>query len=204
MFPWESSLTGLETSPGETYGKNQNHITGDVAFAAKMLWEATKDLHWLREVGYPLAYQTAEYWASRVEYDAEHDRYVINHVMPPDEYHYPVNNSVYTNVVAKINLLFAKEAAEILGKKIPTLWSMIAEKMYIPFDSEHSYHPEYEGYLPKVLVKQADVVLTGFPLMLEMEKKVIFDISGNYSHNSLNRGYCKWADQQPVISLSDT
>ncbi|CAH3016355.1 unnamed protein product [Porites evermanni] len=172
MFPWESSFTGLETSPGEKYGKNQNHITGDVAFAAKLFWEATKDLHWLRAVGYPLAYQTAEYWASRVDYDAKQDKYVINHVMPPDEYHYPVNNSLYTNVVAKINLLFAQEAADILGEEVPELWSTIAEKMYIPFDSKRNFHPEYEGYIPTVMVKQADVVLAGYPLMYEMQKQV--------------------------------
>ncbi|KAM7437219.1 hypothetical protein ABFA07_013132 [Porites harrisoni] len=172
MFPWESSFTGLETSPGEKYGKNQNHITGDVAFAAKLFWEATKDLHWLRAVGYPLAYQTAEYWASRVDYDAKQDKYVINHVMPPDEYHYPVNNSLYTNVVATINLLFAQEAADILGEEVPELWSTIAEKMYIPFDNKRNFHPEYEGYIPTVMVKQADVVLAGYPLMYEMQKQV--------------------------------
>lgn len=183
MFPWESSFTGLETSPGEKYGKNQNHITGDVAFAAKMLWEATKDFHWLREVGYPLAYQTAEYWASRVEYNAENDRYVINHVMPPDEYHYPVNNSFFTNVVAKINLLFAKEAADILGKEVPELWLTIAEKMYIPFDRDYKYHPEFDGYKPTVTVKQADVVLTGFPLMYEMDKQVDnFSMQTSFAH----------------------
>ncbi|KAK2553759.1 Protein-glucosylgalactosylhydroxylysine glucosidase [Acropora cervicornis] len=172
MFPWESSYTGLETSPGEKYGKNQNHITGDIALAAKMLWEATKDQYWLREIGFPLAYQTAEYWASRVKYDIKRDRFVINHVMPPDEYHYPVNNSVYTNIVAKINLLFAKEAADILGKKVPKRWTTIAEKMYIPFDDEHQYHPEFEGYRRGVKVKQADVVLIGYPLMYKMDKQV--------------------------------
>ncbi|XP_068683717.1 protein-glucosylgalactosylhydroxylysine glucosidase-like isoform X1 [Montipora foliosa] len=182
MFPWESSFTGLETSPGEKYGKNQNHITGDVALAARMFWKATKDLFWLRNIGFPLAYQTAEYWASRVEYDVRYDRYVINHVMPPDEYHYPVNNSVYTNVVAKMNLLFAKEAADILGKKVPTLWSTIAEKMYIPFDSKLRYHPEFDGYHPDVKVKQADVVLIGYPVMHEMEKQVRYNDLAYYQN----------------------
>jgi len=107
MFPWESAFTGLETSPGEVYGKNENHITGDIAHAAKLYWRITKDSEWLRQYGYKLVQQTAEYWASRVQYRSDIDRYVINHVMPPDEYHYPVNNSVYTNVVAKMNLEFA-------------------------------------------------------------------------------------------------
>ena len=177
MFPWESSFTGLETSPGERYGKAQIHITGDIAFAARQFWRASKDLNWLREIGYPLVYQTAEYWASRVEYDVANDRYIINHVMPPDEYHYPVNNSVYTNVVAKMNLLFAKEAAGILGREVPKEWVKIAEKLTIPFDSEHNYHPEYEGYTLDKEVKQADAILIGFPLMYEMDKQVSTDFA---------------------------
>lgn len=111
MFPWESAFTGLETSPGEVYGKNQNHITGDIAHAAKLYWRMTKDTQWLRHHGYQLVKQTAEFWTSRVQYRSDVGRYVINHVMPPDEYHYPVNNSVYTNVVAKLNLEFAIKAS---------------------------------------------------------------------------------------------
>jgi trehalose/maltose hydrolase-like predicted phosphorylase len=36
-------------------------------------------------------------------------RYEINDVIPPDEYHDNVNNSVYTNVVCKLSLEFASE-----------------------------------------------------------------------------------------------
>ena len=99
--------------------------------------------------------------------------------MPPDEYHYPVNNSVYTNVVAKINFEFAKEAADVLDRDVPKEWPVIAEKMYIPFDSERNLHPEYDGYGPNVVVKQADVILTGFPLMFAMDRKVSVAISGD-------------------------
>ena len=76
--------------------------------------------------------------------------------------------------MAKINLLFAKEAADILGKEVPKEWLTIAEKMYIPFDSENSYHPEYEGYTLDKEVKQADTILIGYPLMYEMDRKVGF------------------------------
>lgn len=109
MFPWESSLTGIETSPGWKYGKHQVHITGDVAYTARIYWYATKDIQWLRHVGFDLVYQTAEFWSSRVYYDKKKDQYQINYVMPPDEYQFPVDNSFYTNVVAKQNLEFALE-----------------------------------------------------------------------------------------------
>ena len=172
MFPWESAFTGLQTSPGERYGRYQNHITGDIAFAARQYWMVTKDTSWLKETGFNLIYETAEYWASRVEYYKEKEHYVINHVMPPDEYHFPVNNSVYTNVVAKLNLESAIELGRMLGEDVPDSWKWIAEKMYIPFDDEINYHPEFEGYNLNVTVKQADTILIGYPLMYRMERKV--------------------------------
>ena len=184
MFPWESSFTGLETSPGERYGRYQNHITGDVAFAAKQYWMVTKDFQWLRQIGYPLVSQTANFWASRVEYSEAKRKYVINHVMAPDEYHWPVNNSVYTNVVAKLNLEFAVEVARLLGKSMPRAWGVIAANMYIPFDETYKYHPIYDGYQRHMRNKQADVILINFPLMFNMSTEVSpsFRFSGPCSH----------------------
>ena len=132
----------------------------------------TRDYNWLKETGFDLIYETAEYWSSRVEYNSEKDRYVINHVMPPDEYQFPVNNSVYTNVVAKLNIESAIELGRMLGEDIPEKWSVIAEKMYIPFDKENKYHPEFEGYHLNVTVKQADTILIGYPLMYKMDRQV--------------------------------
>jgi trehalose/maltose hydrolase-like predicted phosphorylase len=49
----------------------------------------------------------ADFWASRVEFDTDIEQYVINGVIPPDEYAVNVNNSVYTNVVASYSLSYA-------------------------------------------------------------------------------------------------
>jgi len=39
------------------------------------------------------------------------------------------------------------------------------------FDQERGIHPEYEGYTNET-IKQADVILLGFPLMYNMTKQV--------------------------------
>ncbi|EDO36561.1 predicted protein [Nematostella vectensis] len=175
MFPWESSLSGIETSPGEKYGRYQNHITGDIAYAAQLYWHATKDYQWLKEIGYALAYQTAEYWASRVSFDNRKEKYVIEYVMPPDEYQFPVDNSVYTNVVAKINLEFAVKVCTLLGRYYPKMWVKIAEQMYIPFDSDRNFHPEFDLYDLGYQAKQADTILIGYPLMYNMSRQVRYN-----------------------------
>lgn len=94
-------------------------------------------------------------------------------VMPPDEYCHNVNNSVYTNTVAKfrygesatdiythskhwqggksfilksLSLQFAVELASRLQHPVPAEWQHFAEHLKIPFDEESQYHPEYDGY----------------------------------------------------------
>lgn len=66
-------------------------------------------------------------------------------VMPPDEYHADINDSVFTNVVARMSLYAAESAAKEL--KLPSeKYKTVADALYIPFDSAKQYHPEYEGY----------------------------------------------------------
>ena len=61
--------------------------------------------------------------------------------MPPDEYHWPVNDSVYTNQVAKISLLTANKV-----NAQNQIFKDIAENMFIPFNQSGQWHPEYVGY----------------------------------------------------------
>ena len=173
MYPWESALTGYEVCPQEVYGRNEIHITGDIAFASHQYYIATGDKDWLKEYGFQLIYNAAEFWASRATYDEHvHNGYVINDVMPPDEYQYPVNNSYYTNVLARLNLQLAIRYGELLQINIPELWKTISENMFIPYDKTLDYHPEFEGFKIKksgTVVKQADVILGNYPLGIEMD-----------------------------------
>ena len=173
MFPWESAVSGCEVCPEPyPYSKFEHHIVGDIGFALQQYWMASHDYHWFKEKGVALIRGVAEFWASRVEFDDIKEQFCINHVQGPDEYHYDVNNSTYTNVIAKINLEFAVNICHVLAKEIPEKWREIAAKLYVPFDDNHDYHPEFDGYKMKTTVKQADVILVGFPLMYQMPTNV--------------------------------
>lgn len=167
MFPWESAVTGSEVCPGEIYSDYEQHITGDIAFAVRQLWMASGDQQWLRSQAFPLIRATAEFWASRAIYNDSKRGYVIYNVMPPDEDAEVVNNSAYTNMIAKLNLEFAHEVLPNASEN----WKTIAQNMYIPFDSTNDYHPEYDGY-QGIEVKQADVILLGYPLMVNMSSQL--------------------------------
>ena len=70
--------------------------------------------------------------------------------MPPDEYAEHVNNSIYTNYVAKINIELADYVACLAGQQ-PSLAvserrQQVARKLYLAFNESSQHHPEYEGY----------------------------------------------------------
>jgi trehalose/maltose hydrolase-like predicted phosphorylase len=121
---------------------------------------------------YPgLLLETANFWVSRVEWGTESPPQAhIRHVICPDEYA-TGDDSVYTNYVAKRNLLFSTEAAVALGRAPDPEWTMVANALPILFDEELGIHTEYRGYSGQK-IKQADVVLLGFPLMMNMSKAV--------------------------------
>lgn len=66
--------------------------------------------------------------------------------MPPDEYHQRVNNSVYTNTVAKLSLLLPKYVNPLINRKVYPQYEYVANMMYIPFNQTHNWHPEYDNY----------------------------------------------------------
>ena len=177
QFPWESAFTGAEVCPGGYDGPNQEgkyelHITGDIGFALKQYWDVTGDVNWLQSIGYPMISGIADFWVSRsTPLPTNTSQFGINMVQPPDEYHWPVNNSVYTNVVASLAINFAIEAAGILGETPGSDWSNVADNLVVLFDEELQIHPEYDGYTNEV-VKQADVILLGFPLLYDMPAQV--------------------------------
>ena len=148
------------------------HITGDISFAVQQLWYASGDKEWLTSVYPGLLNETARFWASRVEYTGMDGKAHINHIIPPDEYA-TGDDSVYTNFVARRNLLFAAEAAAIVGDTTADAahWVNVSSAIPLLFDQKRGVHWEYEGYTGGK-IKQADAVLLGFPLMLNMSKTV--------------------------------
>ncbi|TNN87016.1 Acid trehalase-like protein 1 [Liparis tanakae] len=172
-FPWESAVSGREVCPEDIYGQQEIHINGDVTLAFQHYLYLTEDLSMFTEGrGSEVVYGVADYWVSRASWSPEDQKYHLLGVMPPDEYYYNINDSVYTNTVAKFSLQFAVDLADLLQHPAPKEWQEVAEHLKIPFDEESQYHPEFDGYNKGDPVKQADTVLLGYPLGLPMSEKI--------------------------------
>jgi trehalose/maltose hydrolase-like predicted phosphorylase len=164
QFPWESAFSGEEMTPEWAETRDfQLHITADVAIGQWWYYLNTGDLDWLRAHGFPVIRECAEFWTSRVEYNAAHDRYEISDVVCADEYAAHVDNDAFTNAAVRKALLIAERAAHLLGEPAQAEWRIIAEKIYIPYDADSRRHLEFDGYDGRV-TKQADVELLAFPL----------------------------------------
>ncbi|XP_060582374.1 protein-glucosylgalactosylhydroxylysine glucosidase-like isoform X2 [Ruditapes philippinarum] len=171
-FPWEGALSGFDVTPWFS-GEYEDHVTGDVAQAFQQYIMLTHDTRiLLHENMSDAIFAMADFWISRSSYDVMHDTYNIFDVMPPDEYHYPVNNSVYTNFLAQKSLLLPSYVCELTGCHVPPKYADVARRIKIPFDSSRQYHPEFDGYNTSITVKQADVILLGWPLEMNMSEEI--------------------------------
>ena len=162
MFPWESASTGVEETPvWALSGPFEHHITACVGIAAWNYYCVSQDKQWLREKGYPILKETADFWASRVERNGP-GRFDIKNVVAADEWAENVDNNAFTNAAAKANLQFATEAARLLGLEINPDWMLVA--LNIPIlkfpDGVTREHATYQGEG----IKQADVNLLAYPL----------------------------------------
>uniref|UniRef100_A0A182IXF6 Protein-glucosylgalactosylhydroxylysine glucosidase n=1 Tax=Anopheles atroparvus TaxID=41427 RepID=A0A182IXF6_ANOAO len=179
QYAWESAYTGREVTPDHCpqVPEYQHHITADIAYAARLYYYATGDLEWLRTDACRLAYETARFWRSRVDYNPDTDTFDIGRIMGPDEDHHNVTNSVYTNVIAAHNLFFGAFVGCHCREALPGLteddlreFLRVARSITLPYNAEYDVHPEYKEYTFGTQIKQADVVLLGYPLEFQMKR----------------------------------
>jgi trehalose/maltose hydrolase-like predicted phosphorylase len=162
MFPWESAASGNEETPvWALSGPFEHHITADIAIAAWNYYSVTHDKEWLRQKGYPLLKETADFWASRVERNGP-GKYDIKNVVAADEWAENVDNNAFTNAAAKANLKYATDAAAVLGITPDPDWMNVYNNIPILKLSNGvtREHATYNGEK----IKQGDVNLLAYPL----------------------------------------
>ena len=171
MFPWESSDEGTEDTPvWALTGPFQHHITGCVGWAFWKYYQVTKDKQWLRDRGYPVLKEVADFWASRVERKGP-GRFEINNVIGANEWQENIDNNAFTNGMAITALRYASQAANELGMVPDPDWEVVAQNIPIlkfP-DGTTKENETYDG----VMIKQGDVNLLAFPLDFISDKTQI-------------------------------
>jgi trehalose/maltose hydrolase-like predicted phosphorylase len=177
MFPWESDPeTGVDHTPYFAYEVYREiHVNADIAIAQWQYYLATQDKAWLKQYGWPVISEIAQFWASRVSYNKDADRYEIHHVTSPDEAYNDVPNDSFTNAAARKALNIAINAAKVLGEKADPQWNEIATKIYIPFKESEQRHLDFDESVPhdKITWMGSSLVWLMYPnLDLDMTPQV--------------------------------
>jgi len=90
--------------------------------------------------------ETARYWAGRVRLDG-HGHGHIYGVIGPDEYHEPVDDNAFTNVMARWNL---RQAAALLGDgagaEEARAWRDLADRIVDGWRPERHIYEQFAGY----------------------------------------------------------
>lgn len=175
MFPWESDNTGEEACPvWALTGTFEQHITADVGIAFWNYYRITHDRQWLKNEGYPLLKEVADFWVSRATKN-EDGSYSINNVVGADEFAQNINDNAFTNGAALSVLEEATQAAKELGISPDPVWLKVARSLrfyYFP-DGVTKENSTYHGQT----IKQADVNLLAYPLQVVRDKgQIIKDL----------------------------
>ena len=173
LFPWRT-IAGQACSAYWPAGTAAFHINADIADAVIRYVDATGDEAFGRGPGMDLLTHTARLWCSLGHHDAQ-GRFRIDGVTGPDEYSAVVDNNVYTNLMARRNLLGAVDAAKRYPDRARELgidaeesgrWRDAAEQMFIPYDQTLGVHPQDEDFTRHKVWDFAGTPLEKNPLLL--------------------------------------
>ena len=160
-FPWESADSGFDVTPragrdrsGQIVpirtGEAEVHIVADVAWAVCCYVDWTDDQEYATGDGRRILIETARYWVSRIRLDPTGRAHLYG-VIGPDEYHEPVDDNAFTNVLARWNLRRAAISAATVddgavdASELET-WRHLADALVDGFDPASRLYEEFAGY----------------------------------------------------------
>jgi kojibiose phosphorylase len=109
-------------------GLHAHHSASAVAYGTWQYWRATADDEFFRNAGAEMVLETARFWASRARLERD-GRYHIREVIGPDEYHECVDDSAYTNWMARWNLEAGRAAAAWLARSDASHWRTLQKRL---------------------------------------------------------------------------
>lgn len=164
-FPEASNDLGMENGPRYVLSYPGNgvarewsvdevlHISADVSYAVARYWTVTGDEHYMQVAGYALILESARFAVSAFKWSDEKNAYVIDSVMGPDEYHYHVNNSFFTNYMLRWCIMYALSLVDrnclvSISSGEVRQWRKVSQKVYLPWMIVEgvSIPEEFDGY----------------------------------------------------------
>jgi len=190
-FPWRT-INGEEASAYYAAGTAQYHINADIAYAFGAYVDVTGDDEFLAREGIDVLVQTARLWADLGFWRGEGPgAFHIHGVTGPDEYTTVVNDNLYTNVMARMNLRAAAAAVRHVEQEWPTQyarlvarrgltqeeveeWLRVADAMDIPYDEHLGINPQDSHFHEREVWDLVNTPPDRRPLLLHYHPLVIY------------------------------
>jgi trehalose/maltose hydrolase-like predicted phosphorylase len=167
-FPWESARSGRDVTPDQASDRRGHvvpirtgglevHIVGCVAWAVAHYLDWTDDAAFAAGAGAELLIETARYWASRIRLSADGRGHLYG-VIGPDEYHEPVDDNAFTNVLARWNL---RRAASLESPAVAIeqrdRWRRLADALVDGYNPARGCYEQFTGFFDLEPVRIAEV-----------------------------------------------
>ncbi len=157
------------------------HRNGAIAYAIKDYVDYTGDRKHLVDYGWEVLVGIARFWAQRVNWSEDKQKYVMLGVTGPNEYENNVNNNWYTNYIATWCLKYTLEVQQEILKEFPTdaaikigdtnftdaevkVFQHIIANMYFPKDDKKGIYLQQDGFLDKELIPVKDIPSSQRPI----------------------------------------
>ncbi|GAB1334013.1 glycosyl hydrolase family 65 protein [Streptomyces sp. E-15] len=172
-FPWRT-IDGAECSAYWPAGTAAFHVNADVAMAVVRYVAVTADERFERDEGLELLVETARLWRSLGHHDTE-GVFHIDGVTGPDEYSALSRDNLYTNVMARQNLIAAADAsvrhpdraAELgVDEEEAAAWRDAAARMAVPYNASLGVHEQSAGFTTLRRWDFEGTPADGYPLLL--------------------------------------
>lgn len=177
-FPWQSASDGKERTPNYWWMKERGewikdhthlelHVNGAIAYNIWQYYQVTLDHQFMYTFGSEMLMEIARFFATYARFNEDKQRYEINGVIGPDEFHnrYPgatepgINNNAYTNILVSWTISRALELLDSMPSDHSNhiklrlnidaeeikLWRDVSEKLFLPIMS-NGLIAQFEGY----------------------------------------------------------
>ena len=161
-------------------------------YALKKYVDVTGDTDLLRRVGAEMLVESARMWAD-LGFFSERlgGKFSIHAVIGPDEYTTVVDDNLYTNSMARLNLRYAVDVVSGLREDDPAAfqalshrtglqaeeveqWQRVADAMYLPYDESKGIHLQDADFLEHPVWDFENTPADGYPLLLNYHPLTIY------------------------------
>ena len=158
------------------------HRNGAIAYAIYDYINYTADKKYLAEYGLEVLVGIARFWAQRVNWSENQQKYVMLGVTGPNEFENNVNNNWYTNKLAAWCMDYCRESLTWVEQNHPDeytkilsktkyndteaiKWADISANMYYPYSEKHQVFLQQDGFLDKELIPVKDLPESQRPIV---------------------------------------